>query len=119
MILHFSKIIDTEELSRLRVRLEQTEHEMTRILQAMQSAEDALRGSIEEQETDEGIFTTISDREQSGVNLNEYEDMASEVLDKETTEENESERDFNISQSKENLEIPYEEVTTFDDHNKG
>ncbi|CAH8450400.1 unnamed protein product [Schistosoma bovis] len=111
--------LDTEELSRLRVRLEQTEHEMTRILQAMQSAEDALRGSIEEQEIDEGIFTTISDREQSGVNLNEYEDMASEVLDKEITEENESERDFNISQSKENLEIPYEEVTTFDDHNKG
>ncbi|VDO61870.1 unnamed protein product [Schistosoma margrebowiei] len=111
--------LDTEELSRLRVRLEQTEHEMTRILQAMQSAEDALRGSIEEQEIDEGIFTTISDREPSGVNLNEYEDTASEVLDKEILEENESVRHLNISQSKENLEIPYEEVTTFDDHNKG
>ncbi|CAH8455307.1 unnamed protein product [Schistosoma rodhaini] len=110
--------LDAEELSRLRVRLEQTEHEMTRILQAMQSAEDALRGSIEEQEIDEGIFTTTPHREQSGVNLSEDEYIENEVLDREITEENESVHDFNISQSKENLEIPYEDVTTFDDHDK-
>ncbi|XP_018647076.1 hypothetical protein Smp_190330 [Schistosoma mansoni] len=89
--------LDAEELSCFRVRLEQSEHEITRMLQAMQCTEDALRGSFEEQEIGEGIFTITSLREQSGVNLSDDEHVENDVLDKEITEENESVHDFNIS----------------------
>ncbi|CAH8449787.1 unnamed protein product [Schistosoma turkestanicum] len=111
--------LDTEELSHLRVRLEQTEQEMTRILQAMQSAEDALRGSIEEQEMDEEIFTTTSHREQSTMNLDKTEINSVEVLDKEITEENGSNCSSSVSQSRENIQGPYEEATTFGVYDEG
>ncbi|CAH8461865.1 unnamed protein product [Heterobilharzia americana] len=108
--------LDTEELSRLRVRLEQTEREMTRLLKAMQSAEDVLRDPIEESEINEDNYTsvpldeTIQHRKQSSESQDEEEEMGSaEEVDQECVEENE----FEYSSG--NLQILEEQTTNISD----
>ncbi|KAH8851618.1 Resistance to inhibitors of cholinesterase protein isoform 1 [Schistosoma japonicum] len=116
--------LDSEELSRLRVRLEQTEQEMTRILRAMQSAEDAIRGSVKEQPMDEEMFATTpliettSYKQQPTINFDEDDMESIEELDKEITDENELEYSSDISHSRESIQIPKEEVLTLDDHDE-
>ncbi|CAH8457443.1 unnamed protein product [Heterobilharzia americana] len=108
--------LDTEELSRLRVRLEQTEREMTRLLKAMQSAEDVLRDPIEESEINEDNYTsvpldeTIQHRKQSSESQDEEEEMGSaEEVDQECVEENE----FEYSSG--NLQMLEEQTTNISD----
>ncbi|CAH8834072.1 unnamed protein product [Trichobilharzia szidati] len=117
--------LDTEELSHLRIRLEQTEREMTRILKAMQSAEDALRGPMEEPEIEEENYADVladenisSEKQYSAVD-DENEDIGSvEEEDGNISGEDEVEFNSRNEQPTEDVQKSPEEQDTFTNDNE-